>query len=259
MSDPTPSATLDTIEELDRRAFAAWPAEEVVAVDGWRLRAMRGVTQRANSVFTGGEVSDLGRAISIVEREYERRGLPPLFQISPASKPRDLDARLEARGYVVRSPVSIQTAPLSDVFGGESLAEGIEVNVAPRPSDDWFEIQIARGRFARTPEPFRGLVSRLGAGAGFALARIRGRPVGAALCVAEGEWLGIFAMLSVPEARRQGVGSALVRSIADWGRARGVKSAYLQVERDNVAANDLYARAGFRELYGYHYRIGRTI
>ena len=44
-----------------------------------------------------------------------------------------------------------------------------------------------------------------------------------------------------------------------YGLARGATKAYLQVERQNDAALRIYARAGFREVYGYHYRLERNI
>ena len=67
---PCTPPELAEIARLEHLAFAAWPAEEVVAVEGWRLRAMRGVTRRANSVFTCGKVLDPGAATLSAEAEY---------------------------------------------------------------------------------------------------------------------------------------------------------------------------------------------
>ena len=46
-----------------------------------------------------------------------------------------------------------------------------------------------------------------------------------------------------------------MRALARWGQTLGATRAYLQVERDNRIAFDLYLRDGFREVYGYHYRV----
>jgi ribosomal protein S18 acetylase RimI-like enzyme len=59
----------------------------------------------------------------------------------------------------------------------------------------------------------------------------------------------------MPEHRRRGAATALLRALADWGRGLGATGAYLQVERDNRIAFDLYVRDGFREVYGYYYRV----
>ncbi len=51
--------------------------------------------------------------------------------------------------------------------------------------------------------------------------------------VAQGPWLGVFQVAVVPSARRQGVGTALLRALSAWGAGQGTTSAYLQVGRDN--------------------------
>jgi ribosomal-protein-alanine N-acetyltransferase len=48
-----------------------------------------------------------------------------------------------------------------------------------------------------------------------------------------------------PEARRRGVGAALVAHVLAWGRARGAAACHLEVRARNRAARRLYARLGF--------------
>ena len=242
------------LEALEQAAFSAWPAERVVSIEGWKLRSMHGVTRRANSVFTVGEVSDVEQAIARVEATYTSLGQRSYFQLSPLSQPRDLDALLQARGYVVDAPVSIQTNELSAILGSGIDAKAAAATLSDQASDDWLELAVHRGRFAASAPVFRALLARLGARASFALARHDGCPIASALCVRDGGWLGIFSMAVLPEARRRGAGSALLHAIAAWGVECGANAAYLQVERDNDAARRLYERAGFRERYGYHYR-----
>lgn len=66
-------------------------------------------------------------------------------------------------------------------------------------------------------------------------------------------WSGVFNMQVHPDARRQGVGAALLGAAARTALAYGA-DLYLQVSRDNVAAQALYRRNGFRPLFDYHYR-----
>jgi predicted GNAT family acetyltransferase len=89
----------------------------------------------------------------------------------------------------------------------------------------------------------------------FAVASRDGRPVAAAIGVRHGTLLGIFNMHTVPEWRRIGAGGLLIHVLANHARARGITTLCLQVERDNPGAFALYARHGFSEAYGYHYRI----
>ena len=118
-------AALDDREvlALERAAFEAWQAEEIASLGSWRLRAMRGVTNRANSVWAGPGEPDAGfaSAIAQVEAFYAARRLPAIFQITPAAD-RRLDALLEARGYERFDEVSFQIAS----------AEHVAMRVPPR-------------------------------------------------------------------------------------------------------------------------------
>ena len=244
------------IAELEARALAAWPAAEVEALGGWRLRATSGVTRRANSAWTSGPTDDLARAIARSEAFYAERGLPAIFQICPASPP-GLDEALAARGYATEAPVAILTAPLAEL-SAEAPA-GARVRVDRELADDWFELSGGRGRFAEVQPVYRGILERIGASggarAGYALASLDGEPAASALGVADGTWLGVFSVATLPPFRRRGAATALLRALARWGERLGARRAYLQVERDNRIAFELYQRDGFREAYGYHYRV----
>jgi [ribosomal protein S18]-alanine N-acetyltransferase len=48
-----------------------------------------------------------------------------------------------------------------------------------------------------------------------------------------------------PEARRQGTGSALVRTVLAWARDLGAKEIWLEVRASNARAIGLYQRSGF--------------
>lgn len=246
------------VEAIERRAFDAWPAEETASLDGWCLRAMRGVSRRANSVWPGDATGSMSLEARIERAEpwYASRGLRPAFQLSPLSKPSGIEAALEARGYIVEAPVSIQVASARAVA---AEAPRVAARVDAELTDDWFEISARRGRFAAVSDVYRGLLGRLGARARYALAYVDGKPAGVGLGVvgtALGEGcLGVFSMLSLPAGRRRGAAQALLAALAARAVAEGVDRMYLQVERDNAPALALYARASFREAYGYHYRV----
>ena len=56
-------------------------------------------------------------------------------------------------------------------------------------------------------------------------------------------WL--ISMWVAPEARRQGVGVALISSLVDWARQECAVQLHLEVGAHNVAAQALYKRLGF--------------
>jgi ribosomal protein S18 acetylase RimI-like enzyme len=247
-----------SVPELERLFFGAWPAAEVLALGDWRLRFTSGVTRRANSVWPGGASGlALDAAIGRAEAFYRARGAPARFQLFPTEPCAALDPALAERGYELESPVSVQLAAASDVARAIG-ADGAAVEVEERVTPAWWSVAAERSRFAAVPEPYRALLDRIGPRAGFALARLEGEPAASGLGVVDGDFAGIFSMLTLPERRRRGAAQAVLGALARWAERRGAERLALQVERDNPAALALYARAGFREIYGYHYRLARA-
>jgi GNAT superfamily N-acetyltransferase len=248
-----------SILEIEEAAFRAWPAEEVRELSGWRLRFMHGVTRRANSVWPNdwqGE-TPLAERLEAVEAFARARGIAPSFQISEAAKPGDLDAVLAARGYDIDAPVVVKTLELAKrPTSAENPA--LETTVSSSPHPDWLGVAVDRSRYANAREPFSGLLARLGSRAGYGLVRSKAACVAIGLGVIDGPWLGIFAMLTVPEARRQGAATAVLQALATWGSGRGARHAFLQVERENDPARALYRAAGYSPAYDYHYRTKFT-
>ena len=56
----------------------------------------------------------------------------------------------------------------------------------------------------------------------------------------------IFLLYVMPEHRRQGIGSALMRHAEDWARARGDRQIGLQVFQSNQPALNLYHQLGYQ-------------
>jgi GNAT superfamily N-acetyltransferase len=245
------------ISIVERCAFAAWPAAEVELLDGWRLRAMSGVTRRANSAWTGEAVGALRleERIERVESFYGARGLPSLLQITPVSAPAGLDTELERRGYRIDAPVSVQIAEPRRVLASANSQRECRVEVARGVSERWLDVSVRQGRYADVEASYRGLLARLAGTAHYALASVGGEPVAVALGIAAGEWFGLCSMLTLTAHRRRGLAGALISALAETALEAGCESLYLQVEMSNTAARALYSRAGFAPLYETHYRL----
>lgn len=100
------------------------------------------------------------------------------------------------------------------------------------------------------------VLRRIPSPAGFAIARVEGRPAGVGIAVCEGGWSGVFCMATDPAMRRRGVARAVLSALAEWSRAQRAHGLYLQVECDNAPAQALYASLGFTRSHGYHFRAG---
>jgi GNAT superfamily N-acetyltransferase len=72
------------------------------------------------------------------------------------------------------------------------------------------------------------------------------RLVGLATGSLEEGRFNLFGMFVEPEARRRGVGAALVEAVIGWASDRGATSLYLGVTETNHPAIALYERCGFR-------------
>jgi ribosomal protein S18 acetylase RimI-like enzyme len=254
---------LEDILHIETIAANAWPPEQSVELDGWRLRSAGGVTRRANSVWpnaAGGRAS-LEEKLSAVERHYAALGQSSIFQICDAAQPPDLDAALAARGYDANSHTFVQAAPIRDLLQNLPplrLFPQFEIEVSEEFYDEWFALYCeSEGVSGHAAAMRGGILRRIDPPHGFALLRCGGEPAAVGLGVVEDGWLGIYCMATLPAYRRMGAASALLRTLAIWAQLYDAHHAYLQVMQNNPHAQKLYAKAGFATAYHYHYREKR--
>jgi ribosomal-protein-alanine N-acetyltransferase len=81
----------------------------------------------------------------------------------------------------------------------------------------------------------------------FALIARDAKPCGFAMGWAAAGDAELLTAAVVPEARRRGVGAALVSAACAAALVRGAASMHLEVARTNAAARALYAKLGFEE------------
>lgn len=239
---------------LDRLADRGWPALERAPLDDWTLRAADGVTNRANSVLTAGEVADLPGAVEAAERWYAERGLPAVFQVSPAT-PAALARELARRDYREHSATAILVAERAHVARAAASepadAGAFEVSTSPPPGwlDTWWAVD-GRGGAAE-----RATVVRILAGgpALYAWAGPAEAPDAVARLALADDWGGLYAVATLPAARRRGLARALAAALAARAGDHGVDRLWLQVLADNAGAIALYASLGFVPASGYSY------
>jgi ribosomal protein S18 acetylase RimI-like enzyme len=194
----------------------------------------------------------LAERMELVEAFYARHGLPARYQISPASRPDGLAAALAERGYLRRLQVLVLCAPLAEVL--ERLPPpGGRVALAGEPDAAWLETLRALLGYYGDGTAVRRILRGIGPPAAYAFAGA-GRPLAIGRAVAERGFAGVFGMATLPEARGQGLGTAVLAALAGWAAGHGATRLYLQVDHDNAGAVRLYRRAGFEAVYAYHYR-----
>ncbi len=72
----------------------------------------------------------------------------------------------------------------------------------------------------------------------------------------DGDWLGLHSLVVDPSHRRQGLGTAVMAELLDWGASLGATTAWLHVETDNEVGMAAYRRLGFVTHHTNRYLIG---
>jgi GNAT superfamily N-acetyltransferase len=123
---------------------------------------------------------------------------------------------------------------------------------------EWLGVYQALSGPADTSAVAERVLARVPAPAAFARVAVDGAGVAIGLFVAGVQWAGVFCMATDPRYRRRGLARVVLGAGARWALGRGCRRLYLQVEQDNIAARDLYARTGFAHSHSYHYRVADT-
>ena len=240
-----------TIIKLEELAFRAWPALEEKRYDGWTLRFADGYTKRANSVnplYAGAQ--NVNEKIDRCERLYRAKNLKPIFRLTPAAQPDGLEEILAERGYFYRDVTGVQKLDLASFR--PLISDAFTWN--PEVSSEWLNTFVQVNE-APTSQTHREILRRIIPQQCFGTLVKENRPVACGLGVLDGDYLGLFDLVTAPAERRKGYGRELVTNILSWAALHGAKTAYLQVVADNRPALSLYKEIGFKEIYKYWYRI----
>jgi ribosomal protein S18 acetylase RimI-like enzyme len=238
------------VRRLEELTLNAWPGLKQVVRDGWIGRLAHGFTGRANSVVPLDEgTDDLVEKIQFFEALYTAHGLPTTFKLTPYSRPAGLHVLLAARGYRQSRRASVQVCRSLSPPGRR---EAIEARSEPWP--EWTDSVVGFRSFS--PSDASTLARIIAA---IALPRrfvVSTDDQGVAACglgVLEGDWVGLYDIVTREDARRRGHAAGVVNALLGWARDNGASNAYLQVMIDNAPAQALYAKLGFREAYQYAY------
>ena len=238
---------------LEDAALNATAVGAQVIYDGWLVRFAQSPAKRVRSVnVLGLSTRPLDERLAYCSSLYARQGLPMVLRITSIGPDFSLDAELEARGYLYTGETRVMSTPL-----------------APRASvrSDLHFSMVDAERFAAAVGAMRGssaahIAEHHARLAGLAVdkqpvlaADAAGQVVAAGMAVREGDLLGLFDIVTHSGHRRKGYAAVLVEHLLAEGAAGGARTAYLQVEPDNIAARTLYARYGFKDCYAYWYRL----
>lgn len=196
------------------------------------------------------EADEVDRAIDEAVERFRAYGLPGTWHVGPSSRPADLGDRLQARGFAGGGSDVGMAADLGALPEDVPPAAGVEIGRVRdrRGLDAW-----ARAR-ALDPEGevescwVARMYERLGLGDDAPwrhyVAWFDERPVATATLLLAAGVAGVYFVLTVPDARRRGIGRAItlraLRDARDLGYRTGVLGA-------SPMGLPLYRQLGFQE------------
>jgi len=246
-----PESLLRRVEDAGLNASA--PPQQLW-MDGWIVRLSPGKAKRArciNAVAAGHLPLDeqLARCAAV----FREAGLPLVVRITPYTQPATLDSTLAALGWTAFDHTrvmvldSLQSLPGDDrpagltetLAGPQAYAQAVGALRGSTP----VEVAAHAERLAASPVPYTGLIWQRD-----------GQVLACGQFAREGELAGLYDVFTAPAHRGQGLARGLCAALLCRARAEGAQGAYLQVDSANAPARAVYARLGFRDGYGYHYR-----
>jgi ribosomal protein S18 acetylase RimI-like enzyme len=245
------------VARIERHAVQAWPAPVTEHVDGWLLRHTPGMTRlrASGAALPLTPASRASSSLDLVEAFYADRNAPVAVQLSPETEHLELDRLLADRGYRFTAAIQVLTAR-ADVAAASARGCAWDVGLADRATKDWLDAWVELDGHDDSAQVVEQVVSRITLPSGYLGVRVDDHLVGVGLVVGgDDDWAGVYCMATHPDHRGQGIGGAVVRAGAQWAKDHGASGLYLQVERDNAAAQRTYGGAGFSRAYDYHYRV----
>lgn len=215
-------------EELSLNAF---PSIHTEVCDGWILRFREGGDWRDSCVLPLYlSTRSYEDKIDFCEKKFAARSLPCAFKMTP-NVPAALDQQLEQRGYVIMGKTRVL-----ECRAGSLPALPRQDGKNPMPEPDC----CRRGNKGNKIEAFL---------------RKNGTVIAGGIGIFEEDTMGLYDIHVSPGYRRQGLGTAICRTLMEAGFQAGVKSVHLQVLASSVEALSLYRSLGFQEIYLYWYRV----
>jgi ribosomal protein S18 acetylase RimI-like enzyme len=207
-----------------------WPDMERVDLGAWVLRARPAAPgdrprKRANSALAMGDAGiPLTHATNEVHRFYDARGQVPMVQVEQRSS---YERWFRSLGWtpVAGGDAHFQVAPTSQAL--RAAGRGVDgTELTETGSSCVVELVdqtvVARGE-----------------------------------AYVDGDWVGLHTVEVDIARRRQGLGTAVIADLLDWGASLGATTAWLHVEVDNAAALATYGRLGFVTHHTNRYLVAR--
>jgi GNAT superfamily N-acetyltransferase len=201
-----------------------------------------------------GSKQEAEKRIEEITREATERQVPMTWLLGLSPRPADLRDRLKAHGWTPDEKVVGMAVELKPTDASERvLPAGMHIaEVSDHETmQTWLDVFCHGFGF---PEVVRNIFFGLYHTYGFIgshplcylLGTRDGRPVGTSLLSLRGGLAGVYAVVALPEARKQGVGTAMTQAAMQVASAKGYGVATLQATAMGL---NVYRRLGWQEFF----------
>lgn len=243
---------LSQIRRMEAVSFRSFPATSTVFDGTWAIRLTAGhPSKRLNSVNPL-DPSDrlwLEDRIHKAEQRFKSFGRSLVFRLTPLA-PKGLTELLAENGWEEFEESIVMLADISKFELSETMDQ-----VPLKDVGTWIDNFIEMSHYNTDLKP--GLAEVIGATEPetglFVHADKKGESASVLRCVHDRDLVGVFDLVTHPNALRCGHGKAVMETALLWAQRKGALSAWLQVVGDNKPAISLYNSMGFSELYRYTY------
>jgi ribosomal protein S18 acetylase RimI-like enzyme len=193
------------------------------------------------------------QAAQLIIDYFTERGLEPRAQVVVGSPAEQALAGLGwQQTYVI---TTVMAQPLAGLLGDHPRNPLVEIST--ELTDQWWQafLQYRPGADHRALDD--QAARRILAGAPpVGLAAIRsttGMITAVGRGHVSGEWLGLAALWTDPDHRRNGMATMIITELGHWAARYGARNVYLQVAKQNTGAIAAYSRLGFAPHHDYAY------
>jgi GNAT superfamily N-acetyltransferase len=193
--------------------------------------------------------------VEVIKADANKRNVPVIWWVGPSARPEDIASRLLSHGFVVDEDGPAMAVELAQLNEALPVAEGVSIHLSNDESSWWswcrammegFEAPPARFDFGM--QQWYDLLRCADPSATRAFtAWQNGKPVATSLLQLGGGVAGIYAVATIPSARRQGIGALVTLYPLQQARSLGYRIGVLEASEMGLP---VYRSLGFRE-YGW--------
>jgi ribosomal protein S18 acetylase RimI-like enzyme len=240
--------TASRVESIERAIVAAVAPPEVEELDGWIIAYDSGTVSRARSAAPLRHTGVDAQLVPVIIHGYARRDIAPMFRIPESPRLRNVEAALTRAGLRPEQPTQVQVAPAANL----ASAEYGDVQLDAEPDGSWASVFLGPG-FDPVDGASRVHTFRRARNSVYASIREGDVTIAAGVLALGHGWASIHGMRTAQTHRRRALASRILASLARRAVDAGYGEVMLQVERNNVPAQALYARHGFSTAWTYLY------